>query len=71
VPYPGIIKELFSSSRWQQMLVHTARHYVDKESKLEVSNQSLPSDFSASSERKGIKILRAREGGGYQENKAL
>lgn len=58
VPYPDIIKELFSGSRQGQVQVPTARHYVEKECKLEVSIWSLSSEILAEDGRKDDRSQR-------------
>lgn len=45
VPYLAIIKEVPFSSRWEHMQRPTARHYVERTSKLEVSINPLPQNL--------------------------
>jgi hypothetical protein len=49
----------------------TGRHYAGRESKLEVSIKSLPSELREICRGGGRKIIRIIVGGGHQENKAL
>ena len=44
VPYP-VTRETFFISKWEQMQGLTARHYMEKEAKLEVSIRSLPQEL--------------------------
>ena len=48
----------------------TTRHYVERESKLEVFILSLPSELRESHGRGGGKISGVRMDGGHQENMA-
>ena len=48
----------------------TARHHVERESKLEVSIRSLPLELGELYGRGGGKVVGARMNGGYQENTA-
>jgi hypothetical protein len=70
VPYPVIIIEGFSCSRWEQMQRATARHYTERVSKWKISIKSLPAELRESWGRGGRKIVRAKGDGGHQENKA-
>lgn len=42
VPYPSIIRDF--QSKWEQIQRSTARHFVEKESKLEISVKSFASE---------------------------
>ncbi|KAL6078022.1 hypothetical protein STEG23_035587, partial [Scotinomys teguina] len=44
VPCPVFIRETFFGSRWEYVQRPTARHYADKDSKLAISSESLPSE---------------------------
>jgi hypothetical protein len=68
VSYPVPVREASSGSKWEQMQRLTARHYVLREPKLEVSIKSF--HFRAS-EILLNKRLREREDGRHQENNAL
>lgn len=56
-----------SSSRWGQTERPEARHYMEKESKLEVSIKSLFSELRESWDY----IVRGRRNGGHQKNVTL
>ena len=63
LPYPAITREASFSSRWEKMQRVTARHYVENESKWEVSIRSLcHSEVRGFGRRGGRKTVRARGG---------
>ena len=71
IPYPVIIREVSSGSKWEQMQRSTARQYVERESKLEISVQFLPSELREAHRRGGGKIVGSTGDGGHQESRAL
>lgn len=60
VPFQVILRTAFSSSRWVQMQRPMARHYVNRESNLQVSIKSLPSEIRESFRKGGRKIASTR-----------
>ena len=53
VPYLDIVREASSGSRWEQMQRPAARHYVESQSKLEVSIRSLDLEIEEPQRRRG------------------
>ena len=60
VPYPVIIREAFSGSKWEQIQRHIARKFMERESKFEVSIKFLPSEIRKSCRIEGREIVGIR-----------
>lgn len=67
-----LVREASYSSRWEQMWKPTARHYVERESKLGVSIKALPSEHMRDS--KGMDLEQRggmEELGGEEEGESI
>ena len=71
VLHPVIIRTSSCSSRLDHMQRLRDRHYVEKESKLEVSIKSVSSELTESYQRGGRMNVRSRRDERYQENKPV
>lgn len=68
-----IIREIPYCGKWEMIQRPTASHddLLCRESKQEVSVKFLPSELKESRGRGGRNIVRTKEDGDHQENKAL
>jgi hypothetical protein len=69
MPCPVVIREVSSGSRCEGLQRPTERLYSEKESKLDFSIRTLPSELGKSHGRETRKIVGIRGDGKHQENR--